>query len=481
MFKKGLSRGFLFIFLLSSLFFLNGCQESSLDDNGNDISSDKHVKSGKVAVVLTDAPNDEFSEINVTITRILLLSEDEESQSDSSDVVIFEGEQTINLLALENYSNLFALSNDVPVGIYHKIRLSLKKEGGIELVKRDDVGEITELHYPKLNGNAKLDLKANIPFEVVADSTLIIQMDIDAKKSINISQTGKGEYKFRPVIFVDVITPEFSGKLVRHSGFVRNLDLTNEVFHLCQLSTPDNDSSISELCLLVHINEVSSFEENGDIVNADYLDNDQVVTVFGYLESASVNTGSIVEFGQLLAQVLHVGEQAKFEEVDGVVNTLVDEVENSFDMRIGVDAVTSVFLQDDTRVFLRDGTETTIATMTQGDRVEVHGVFDFVDGTTLNATLIILEPKEQDLQKITGSILDGAMIFPTILLAAESGDRVLRIADDAVVLSVSFSSGEFASHTISTDSITSGVNIEAYGVENATGEFLANIILVITE
>jgi len=485
---------FLFPFFLFVALLLNGCQDSEVttDDSGNNA-----VKSGKVAIVLTDAPTDEFSEVNLTITQIALLREDDndddsdsddeskDNDSDDSKVVIFEGEETVNLLALENYSHLFALSADVPVGTYHKIRLTLKKEGGIELVKHDESGEVSELHYPKLTGNAKLDLNARQSFEVVEDETLIIQLDIDAKKSINIVKTGKGAYKFRPVVFVDVITPEFSGKLIRHSGFIRNLDLNKQRFNMCANTDSNNadvEAAITELCLLVHITDASLFDDNGDAIVPADLANDQYVTAIGYLQNYNSKTDNLVEYGQLLAQVLHTGDQTKFAVVDGEVKTEIDDVEQTFTFQVESDTEVTVLLQDDTKIFSRDGSAINIDQIVAGRMLEVHGVFDSENASLLKSTLIIVGPEiDAQLLKFSGKVLEVFSGSESLLMTTDEGDRTIMIVPDAVILSVNTSSEASFSKIINLADIEESDRIEVYGADDGTGVFQANIILVVTD
>jgi len=482
--------------LSSALLLLSACQDS---ENTDKSQIDNAGKLGKVAIVLTDAPNDEFSEVNLTITQIALLRDDhdedeqdenneeneENSESDSEDekVVIFEGEETVNLLALENYSHLFSLSTDVPVGTYKKIRLTLKKEQGIELVKRDENGEVSELHYPKINGNAKLDLNARKAFEVVADETLFIQLDIDAKKSIHIVKTGNGKYKFRPVVFIDVITPEFSGKLVRHSGFIRTLDLDNSSFNLCANAeaTKSTVEALTELCLLVRSTEASLFDANGDAVVLGDLGNGQFVTVIGYLQPHNANSDSVIEYGQMLAQVIHAGDQENFTVVDGEVESEVD-AENTFSLMLEDQTSLSVLLQSGTKVFLRDGTVANVDLIEIGSMMEVHGVFDANDATLLKATLIIVEPQaDAEQEKLAGAVLEIFSDPASLTMATDNGDRTVLIAEETVVLSVDTTSETSFSEMSSLANISQDDRIEVYGVENGMGEFLANIILVVAD
>ena len=77
--------------------------------------------------MLTDAPTEAFDEVNVTITAVYLLS-------DEDRVLLFESEAgvTSNLLALRDSAELLFDVAEVSVGCYDKIRLVVT---GVELVR----------------------------------------------------------------------------------------------------------------------------------------------------------------------------------------------------------------------------------------------------------------------------------------------------------------------------------------------------------
>ena len=103
--------------------------------------------------------------------------------SESEKVTIFSGTKSFDLLKLEDESALFSVSSGVPSLWYKKIRLHVTD---IELVKKDGVTSI----YPKLPGGGKIDLNPKGQFHVDPGETLILQIDLDAEKSIHISRDG---------------------------------------------------------------------------------------------------------------------------------------------------------------------------------------------------------------------------------------------------------------------------------------------------
>ena len=177
---------------------------------------------GTVTLLVTDAPSDDFSAINLTVTQAELIS-------DQGSVVLFSGIKTFDLLQLATATEIFSVT-DVPAGSYDKIRLTLTD---IELVMKDGSPSM----YPDLPGNGKLDLNPRGSFDVAAGDSLMLQLDMDAEKSIKVTGTGNAmKYQFRPVVFVKIVNNSADTKLVRLQGEAYNLDYTGGSFDLCVIS-----------------------------------------------------------------------------------------------------------------------------------------------------------------------------------------------------------------------------------------------------
>ncbi len=165
--------------------------------------------------------------------------------------------ETVDLLQLRNESVPFTFNNDVPVGTYCKVRLTLSNPNGLELVLAADGSS----HYPKLPGNGKLDLLARDCFTVSPDASVTLQLDMDAGNSIHIVQTGsKTTYNFRPVVFVDVINRSFTGKLVRVEGVIADLDSSAQELLLCD-ALPTHHAA-NRNCVAVALGSDSAFFDN---------------------------------------------------------------------------------------------------------------------------------------------------------------------------------------------------------------------------
>jgi hypothetical protein len=100
---------------------------------------------GTVALLLTDMPTDDLSEINLSVTGATLIG-----GQGQQDISVYDGNTRVNLLDLRNYSQPIAFG-EVPAGTYTKLRLQIND---IELVDLDGV----TLPPPKLPANGRIDL-----------------------------------------------------------------------------------------------------------------------------------------------------------------------------------------------------------------------------------------------------------------------------------------------------------------------------------
>jgi len=232
------------------IFLLTSCGGGGgSDGSGSDATNVTSQSTGTVGILLTDKPADLslFTSINATIESVELLGDDE-----GGKVTIYSGPpKTYDLLKLTHEAIPFTFKDDVPVGTYCKIRLILSD---LELVLTDETKE-----YPELPGNGKLDLVAQNCFEVGPGEVVTLQIDIDAGNSIHIVENNQG-YKFRPVVFVDVLSESFSGKLVRLEGKITESDEDQQSLLLCDVSTPLYTDSLG--CVEVYFGEDSAFFDN---------------------------------------------------------------------------------------------------------------------------------------------------------------------------------------------------------------------------
>ena len=412
------------IVALLSLFLFSCGGGSSSDSPGT----------GTVALLITDGPSEEFKAINLNITKVELMS-------DSGRVTLFEGVKKFDLLQLANVTEIFSLT-EVPVGSYDKIRLTLTS---IELVLKADGSSV----YPRLPGNGKLDLNPRGSFSVNVDTTLMIQLDIDAEKSIHIVKTGNGlKYQFRPVVFVKIITDAFDTKLVRLTGAVSNLDATGGTFDLCKISAQQVMLTDNDLPACVMINTVdapsSFFDEKGNPTDINNLTNDDIATVVGHFsfDGPVASPLSIDMNGNmmLIAEVIWTGEYAQ---VLGIARSSV--VADAFEYDVipnkdyKVNGPVSTLLAPGTKIFSRhDGRALSVDDIQNGVPAKVDGVFQFSADTvaeSLKAALIILDTKVA-LTQLSGIIGDIAPDYSSMMLQTDAGDRCINMVSTTKVFEI---------------------------------------------
>jgi hypothetical protein len=238
---------------------------------------------GSVALMLADGPADLYDEIWITIEKAYLIP------VNGPPVLIFEGPITRDLLKLRDDDFLLTLKDDVPAGLYAKIRL--------EVSNISPVGGPCPSFNVKLP-SGKIDLNPQHPFKVVSGATVFIRLDMDANKSINLHPAGQsGKCIFRPVVFVDITYGQpprpcpqvFNGRIVKF--FDRDSDGQIDGF-LLELS-----ENRGELKVLLS-QQVRIFDYQGLPTDASFLGLNQLVNVRGKMAN-NVLLASVVVQGQV--------------------------------------------------------------------------------------------------------------------------------------------------------------------------------------
>lgn len=257
--------------------FLPGCGQGGGSAGSDD--QDTAGQTGSVSIFLTDAPGDAFDRILLDIEGITLIG-------GGPQVTIFEGSETIDLLDLENFSDLFVHADEVPARTYKKVRLKVSR---IRLVKEGDDAEVIEVDPP---ANGKIDLLASEGIEVRPGVDCVIEIDMDARESVD--QNGNGRYRFRPVVKIDVRHTLAPRKLARVHGQVRRV-YDDRNFVLCptlfmasrdvlESREREEEGGIGDRrrCLLVELDDRTGvFDENGLPSSGGELERGDRVTVVG--------------------------------------------------------------------------------------------------------------------------------------------------------------------------------------------------------
>lgn len=335
---------------------------------------------GSVALVLTDAPTGGFVQVRVTVTRIDLLpgAPAEEGRGGAEPArreTIFEGRETIDLLALENVSAPFAIADDVPAGTYSKLRLEVEE---IELVRMDAEGGLVSV-FPRLPGGHRIDLNARGGFRVSPGETLAIRLDVDARRSIQIVDTGNGGYVFRPQVFVEILDAARPGRLIFAEGVVREIDpdAVPVRIRLCEVAVSHRDlrGRRDRHCLAVFADEETSFfDESGLPQDLGAIASGSRLAVLGRFMYDRAMRFAID------AEVLEGGGSDAFLSLTGNLVFGADPEEGGWllDLDPGQGFADGTILEIDlapeTKAFSSDGDAVDFAGLGEGTRLEVDGV-----------------------------------------------------------------------------------------------------------
>jgi hypothetical protein len=459
---------------------------ASCGGGGSTDTSNTAAGSGSVALLLTDAPSDDFDEINITVVKAELLS-------DNGKVTLFKGERTFNLLDLTDV-RIFAIREGIAAGTYNKIRLTLKDKG-IELVNYNgsNYPKDYDIYYPKLPGNNKLDLNPHGSFNVVAGGTLAIQIDIDASKSIHIVKKGKkDEYNFRPVVFIDIVTDMFKERFVKLHGDIYAIDTAKQSFKLCNTDIPvqtgeDLMKPGSRGCVRVETDDTTSiFDINGPAVFGDLVEGEEA-TVFGHLQrdkdydddKGSNKDDDDREMDDLVlyAALIELGPESAFQKLNGTATAEVD-INNQFDMEVApgqgllTPLILTVQIQEGTLLIDRKGNPVKSADINIGNLVNVRGVLD-VSNDILFASVIVVDTDRSD--KLTGIIAanpDAACGFT--ITDEVDGDRSVATDNNTEAFLVV----DGSSSQIRVSELSTGQKADVYGSSNSSnGCFEAHTII----
>jgi len=169
----------------------------------------------------------EIYSLTVTVTQISLdqsgddedgeeegEGEDDKGDDNGNSLVIFDGSQDVDLLALEGLSQVFSTS-DIPAGTYHKIRLAIENPR-LRLVDEPE----TEITNIKTTANGHLFVSETI--EIPDGENTLIELSF---ADLHLVRNGNGRYVLTPQLSVDIAT---SSADVVASGTIASVDVDND-------------------------------------------------------------------------------------------------------------------------------------------------------------------------------------------------------------------------------------------------------------
>ena len=404
---------------------------------------------GTVALLFTDKPTDEFSAIKLDVVEAILIGGE-------GHQTLFNDVKSIDLLDLTNF-NEPVVFGDVKVGTYTKLRLVIDN---LELVPKNGGASI----FPALPANGKIDLLEPDGFAVLPGRTLLVEVDMDANKSIKITGAGKsGKYNFRPVVKVNFMDGGLPDKLARIEGVVDSLPADPAgSLRVCDVDIADN-------CVNVSTDGGTSFFDNMGL-GTDFgsvLVNEHVVVIGRY-----VVDGQDISLGALVVEIGGNAEQVKG-------NVVSEPLDNQFLMLLDDDTDAVVELQPGTKYFDIDGELTADAIML-GTDLEVEGVrptkTDPADPDLIRAALIFVEAEDDE--QLSGKIIEPLDTSTRSfgLTAEGGGDTCVRVNTDADILLVDEAASEVTTGTI--EDLALDQNVDLFGITATDSCFDANEVIV---
>ncbi len=383
---------------------------------------------GNVVVLFADGPTDQYQRMLVSVTGITLIGA-------GGQVDIYDGpEVTFDLLEMSDWADL-AFNTKVLAGRYNKVRLVLSKVQLIDMVNNETV------LLDKLPANGKIDLNPRGPFEVSRDFTTVIKLDMDARRSFQVVETGNQELRLRPIVFVDVYQGDLllPDRLVRVFGTVEAgsiqtglaPDILVESFRLCDLQfiSQTGGPTLGDPadCVRVFADSASAFDDTGDQVGPSAVSEGDLLTAIGFV----VDTDDADALLDLNAVVLEIGDRQPDDaggwgtEKGAVASDpAACDTDQCFDFDPDEsDTVITTRMQPGTRVFRADGTELAQSDVSTGD---IGSIDALPVGAEQNASLVVLA------NEVAGDTVSGLLEIPGAQIVG--ADAVLNVRTEADTL-----------------------------------------------
>jgi hypothetical protein len=301
-------------------------------------------------------------------------------------------------------------------------------------------------------------------------------------------ETGNGGLRFRPVVFVDVLTGGEAGKLVLLQGEIEEVGTTS--FLLCDthsvsrerdgaramLSRDDDDDDEGEdegdredSCVDVRVHgDTSFFDENGDPAMFHDVEAGDHASVLGHFEHA----GEDLEFD---AEVVQLGEDVLA--VDGLVASEVgpdDRFDLDLDAGQGVvtdDGLLAIQLQPGTRIFARDGHALDSEDVQPGDTARALGVLALSssDDDILKAAAVVVDVENESEANLEGEITSVESGGARLEIDTEDdGTACVDVPSDAELFRITSDGGTSHVDAIDRSQLMHGDRVSVFGTPGAS-------------
>lgn len=448
----------------------SGSETTPIGDDGGGSAG-----SGSLGLTIGDNPIDDFDEILVTVLSVSLLGNDEDEP-----LLLTDETFTFDLLALDAATELLVAAEDVPAGDYSKIRLQLDS---IELRRLDEDGELDgEALQATLLADGKLDLNPRGPFSIQDGGALIVQLDIDAGGSLRAIQTGTGQIRFRPQVFVKILGDGDLRRITFLSGTVQRLGADETSFELCNaraLTGRGAGDRQLDACRLVDVAEAAQFFGlDAEPIEFGAVDDQSPAIVAGRVIAVDGRIG-------FEALMLHLGDRSDFKRIRGVVAD--DAVDGAFQLvdDAGADETgIAITVQPGALLFDQDGEILDAEVLLAGTKVRVMGRLipaEGEGGASLLATAIAVDTSAAEdaaVEQVAGeitAITDGRL---DVALNEDAGEACVLFGAETDIMVLEIGGDAATSREGSADDLAVGLALEAAGPVDEEGCIAATEILV---
>lgn len=450
-----------------------------------------------VSVLITDAPATGWNQAIATVTSVELIG-------GSARVTLFSGSQTPDLLQLRDFSELFAVSDQVPAGDYSKIRLQL---ADLVLNRLDDEGNVIDSQAAQLVGNGKIDLNPRGPFTLRGGDVVFVELDFDMDKALKLTTTGNGKIILRPVVFVNIRTAQLDGRLTRIHGEITDIGAVDGALRLCQSRFASSGAAAQPLHAGQDVDDdhdpagtrcvtVRSDAATG-IFDADGLPQDFTglavggeVTVVGRLRPLDPRPTphhDDDDFGHdhrlaLDAVVIEEGPLGTYRRIAGVANSGVDSsrmfgLDVAAGQGFGTETMLPVQLFNSSRIFNREGHELQPSDIRPGITVLADGVLQIGSSDLLRSPLVMLDAgPAPGAAQIEGPVVDIHIVGHSLRVNDGSADRCVDAAQAAIFVEMPTGDG-FSFSRVGLGGLVPGQQVSVFGVEQVGGCLAADTII----
>ena len=180
---------------LTILALLTACGGSSSSSSAGVVAP----PTGTANVLITDAPSDDWSTIQVQVTKVTLVHQEDHAKEE----IAFSGNATINLIDMDSIGDLLAAAQ-IPVGNYDQMKVSINTDPATMSIIPE--GSSTPVPSSQIHvlGNGVIPVAISPVLSVTSGGSHAVQVDFDLDHPLFINQTPAGDVvinfqlKFRP-------------------------------------------------------------------------------------------------------------------------------------------------------------------------------------------------------------------------------------------------------------------------------------------